>query len=101
MAYWYMLYTIENTTGREVEFYPAVEVVTDTLQVVKSERGVSPEAYQAVAQAAAIAVQDAADHLRNMSAISSTATGVACGGRVNPPAVRARYAGPAGSGARH
>lgn len=35
------------------------------------------KAQQAVAQSTAIAVQDAADHLRNISTISSTAIGVA------------------------
>ena len=35
------------------------------------------KAYQSVAQSAAIAVQDAADNLRNVSIISTTAIGVA------------------------
>lgn len=35
------------------------------------------KAYQAVAQSAAIAVQDAADALRNVSTIATTAAGVA------------------------
>lgn len=35
------------------------------------------KAQQAVAQSTAIAVQDASDHLRNISTISSTAIGVA------------------------
>lgn len=35
------------------------------------------KAYQSVAQSAAIAVQDAADYLRNVGTISATATGVA------------------------
>jgi len=35
------------------------------------------KAYQSVAQSTAIAVQDAADNLRNMSIISTTASGVA------------------------
>ncbi|MBU1002274.1 MAG: hypothetical protein KKE73_07095 [Proteobacteria bacterium] len=35
------------------------------------------KAYQSVAQSAAIAVQDAADYLRNIETISSTAQGVA------------------------
>lgn len=35
------------------------------------------KAYQSVAQTAAIAVQDAADTLRNISTIATTATGVA------------------------
>ena len=35
------------------------------------------KAYQSVAQTAAIAIQDAADNLRNISTIATTATGVA------------------------
>ncbi len=35
------------------------------------------KAYQSVAQTTAIAIQDAADQLRNMNTISATATGVA------------------------
>lgn len=35
------------------------------------------EAYQAVAQAAAAAIQDATDHLRNLNTISANAIGVA------------------------
>ncbi len=48
VVYWYMLYTVENPTGREVDFYPEFDLVTDTLKVVRSEIGVSPEAYRAV-----------------------------------------------------
>lgn len=47
-VYWYMLYTVENLTDREVEFFPRFEVVTDKLEVTRSDRGVSPEAFQAV-----------------------------------------------------
>lgn len=47
-VYWYMLYTVENTTDREIDFHPGFEVVTDKLEVIKADRGVSPEAYQAV-----------------------------------------------------
>ncbi|MEM9458287.1 MAG: hypothetical protein AAGF11_29190 [Myxococcota bacterium] len=35
------------------------------------------KAYQSVAQSTALAIQDATDNLRNMSLVSSTATGVA------------------------
>ncbi len=40
-------------------------------------QGGGGRAYQAVAASAAIAIQDAADMLRNLSSISSTAAGVA------------------------
>lgn len=47
-VYWYMLYSVENTSNREVEFYPRFDLVTDTLRVVTSEINVSPEAFQAI-----------------------------------------------------
>lgn len=48
VVYWYMLYTIENNTDREVDFYPKFELVTDTLRVLPSEIRVSPEAFKAI-----------------------------------------------------
>ena len=43
VVYWYMLYVVENLTEREVDFYPAFELVTDTLKVVRSDIRVTPE----------------------------------------------------------
>ncbi len=48
VVYWFMLYTVENSSDREVDFYPRFELVTDTLQVVPSEIKVSPEAFKAI-----------------------------------------------------
>jgi len=48
VVYWYMLYEVENGTEIEVDFYPAFELVTDTLKVAHSEAKVSPEAYRTV-----------------------------------------------------
>jgi hypothetical protein len=48
VVYWYMLYRIENLSRQEVEFYPQFDLVTDRLEVVKSELTVSPEAFQAI-----------------------------------------------------
>lgn len=48
VVYWYMLYTVENGTDREVDFFPRFDLVTDTLQVIPSEIRVSPEAFQAI-----------------------------------------------------
>lgn len=48
VVYWYMTYAIMNAADKEVEFYPEFELVTDTLEVIRSERQVSPEAFQAV-----------------------------------------------------
>jgi hypothetical protein len=48
VVYWYMLYTVENTSDQELYFYPEFQVVTDTLQVINANAGVSSEAFQAV-----------------------------------------------------
>lgn len=48
VRYWYVLYTVENPTQREVEFYPQFDLVTDTIKAVPSEARVSPEAFQAI-----------------------------------------------------
>ncbi len=53
----------------------AVQQATLTGDVIKHSG--AGKAYQSVSQTAAIAVQDAADQLRNMGTISSTAAGVA------------------------
>ncbi|NOX59481.1 MAG: hypothetical protein GXP29_11580 [Planctomycetes bacterium] len=44
-AYWYMLYTVTNNTGKEVEFYPTFDLVTSTLQVSAAGQDVSPTVY--------------------------------------------------------
>ncbi len=51
-VYWFMLYTVENPSGQEVNFYPEFQIVTDTMQVINSGAGVSPEAYRAIANRA-------------------------------------------------
>ena len=48
IVYWHVLYTVENNTKSEIDFYPEFELVTDTLRKVRSERKVSPEAFKAV-----------------------------------------------------
>ena len=58
-----------------VDAINASQVATMSPQVVKTSG--AGKAYQSVAQSTAIAVQDAADNLRNVSLISSTAAGVA------------------------
>jgi len=49
------------------------------------------KAYQSVAQSTAISVQDAADMLRNMSTISSTAIGVAMSQMIANPSKASEY----------
>lgn len=48
VVYWAMIYKVTNLTGREVNWYPDFELVTDSLQVVRSERKVSPEAFREI-----------------------------------------------------
>lgn len=47
-VYWYMLYTVENQTDQEVDFYPEFQLVTDTMQTITSGQDVSPEAFRSV-----------------------------------------------------
>jgi hypothetical protein len=37
--YWYTYFTLTNKSGKDVEFYPIAELVTDTLQVVPAMKG--------------------------------------------------------------
>jgi len=46
--FWYMLYTVQNDTGQDVDFYPSFELVTDTAKVYPSDVSVSPLVFQAI-----------------------------------------------------
>ncbi|NOT02800.1 MAG: hypothetical protein HOP29_19545 [Phycisphaerales bacterium] len=47
-TFWYVLYTVTNTTGREVPFYPSFEIVTDDLTVIEGGANINPAVYDAV-----------------------------------------------------
>jgi hypothetical protein len=47
-SFWYVLYTVTNTTDREVPFYPTFDIVTDQLQVVAGGEQISPSVYDAI-----------------------------------------------------
>jgi hypothetical protein len=66
---------ITKVNPQVVDLINTVQAATMGPQVVKTSG--AGKAYQAVAQSTAIAVQDAADTLRNMSTIATTAIGVA------------------------
>jgi hypothetical protein len=66
---------ITKVNPQVIDVINAVQSATMAPQVVKTSG--AGKAYQSVAQSTAIAVQDAADTLRNMSTISTTAIGVA------------------------
>ena len=48
-TFWYLLYEVNNSTGRDVEFFPSFRLVTDTLQVVTAGDDISPSVYDAIA----------------------------------------------------
>jgi hypothetical protein len=66
---------LAKVNAQIIDTINAVQTATMNPQVVKTSG--SGKAFQSVAQSAAIAVQDAADTLRNISTISTTAVGVA------------------------
>jgi hypothetical protein len=47
--FWYMLYTVTNNSGKDVDFYPTFELVTSSLEVVTAGDHISPTAYQVIA----------------------------------------------------
>lgn len=46
--FWYMLYTVTNNTGREVQFLPRFELMTNTMRVVPGDPGVHPMVFEAI-----------------------------------------------------
>ncbi len=48
--FWYMILTVTNRTGQDVEFYPKCDLVTDTFQVVPAGRGVPPLVFEQIRQ---------------------------------------------------
>jgi hypothetical protein len=48
--FWYMIATVTNRTGRDVEFYPKCDLMTDTFQVLPAGQGVPPIVFQQIQQ---------------------------------------------------
>jgi hypothetical protein len=48
-TFWYMLYQVTNTTGRDVPFYPSFRLVADTLKMVEGGAAIPPRVYDAIA----------------------------------------------------
>jgi hypothetical protein len=46
--FWYLLYTITNNTGKEVEFYPSFELFTDTFQLTQAGDKVRRPVFEAI-----------------------------------------------------
>ncbi len=48
--FWYMIMTVTNRTGMDVEFYPQCDLMTDTFQIVPAGRAVPPVVFQMIQQ---------------------------------------------------
>ncbi len=49
-TYWYVLYTVTNNAGREVQFLPKFDLMTNKMQVIRGDPGVHPNVFQAIKQ---------------------------------------------------
>ena len=47
-TFWYILYRVENDAGKDIQFFPAAEIVTASLQVVQGGDQISPSVYDAI-----------------------------------------------------
>ena len=47
-TFWYLLYTVTNESGREIDFYPSFELVTESLEVITGGENISPTVYDAI-----------------------------------------------------
>ncbi len=48
--FWYMIVTVTNRTGMDVDFYPKCDLMTDTFQIVPAGRGVPPVVFERIRQ---------------------------------------------------
>lgn len=48
--FWYIIATVTNRTGRDIDFYPNCELLTDTFQVLPAGKGVPPVVFQQIQQ---------------------------------------------------
>jgi hypothetical protein len=48
--FWYMILTVTNRTGQDVEFYPKCDLMTDTFDIVPAGRGVPPMVFEMIRQ---------------------------------------------------
>lgn len=46
--YWYLILTLNNLSGQDVDFYPRAELMTDTFQIVPAFKGVSDVVFSKV-----------------------------------------------------
>ena len=48
--FWYVIMTVTNHTGLDADFYPQVDLLTDTFQIVPAGRGVPPMVFNRIKQ---------------------------------------------------
>ena len=48
--FWYMILAVTNRTGRDIEFYPKCDLMTDTFQVLPAGQSVPPIVFQQIKQ---------------------------------------------------
>jgi hypothetical protein len=46
MRFWYLILTVTNNTGDDVEFYPQCELMTDTFEIIPAGRDVPPGVFE-------------------------------------------------------
>ncbi|MBU0641427.1 MAG: hypothetical protein KKB50_21410 [Planctomycetes bacterium] len=47
-VYWYMVYTVTNTSNRTQRFFPTFQLVTEDLTVIDTDMGISPLVFNAI-----------------------------------------------------
>jgi len=47
-AFWYLLYTVTNNTGQDVDYYPSFELVTEQLEVIVGGDQIDPAVFEAI-----------------------------------------------------
>ena len=48
VRYWYLILTVTNNTGQDVEFYPECEMMTDTFEIIPAGKSVPPEVFEEI-----------------------------------------------------
>ncbi len=46
IRFWYTILTLTNKTGRDIDFYPKCDLMTDTFQIIPAGKGVPPVVFE-------------------------------------------------------
>jgi hypothetical protein len=49
-GFWYLIVTLTNRTGQDVDFYPQCDLMTDTFELVPAGQGVPPAVFELIKQ---------------------------------------------------